>query len=200
MWDKLADDPTVDKTIAALRNNGFDVILVDSGEDAKKRVLGLIPEGTEVFAVTSTTTATIGLSNEIDTSGRYASVREKLKSMDRSKQGKEMNAIGSAPSWVVGSVHAITEDGDLMIASATGSQLSPYAYGAEHVILVVGTHKIVKDINDGFRRIYERSFVLENERAKKAYGVGSSVNKILILKKERKGRITIVLVKEVLGF
>jgi hypothetical protein len=200
-WDKIADKAIIEKTMAALGRNGFAVMLVDTAEEAKRKVLELIPQGADVFTVTSRTTDTISLSAEINTSGRYDSVRNRLNAMDRTTQKREMKALGASPSWVVGSVHAVTEEGDVMIASASGSQLSPYAYGAEHVVLVVGAQKIVKTIDDGFKRIYEHSFVLENERAKKAYGVGSSVNKILILKKEGvKERTTLVFVREVLGF
>ncbi len=95
----------------------------------------------------------------------------------------------------------MTQTGQVLIASNTGSQLSPYAYGARHVVWVVGTQKIVKDFAEGLQRINEYSLPLENERAQQAYGKGSNVSKILIVNKEvQPGRITIILVKEKLGF
>ena len=98
-------------------------------------------------------------------------------------------------------LHAITEDGQLLIASASGSQIPPYSFTASHVVLVVGTHKIVKDLDDGLKRLYEYSLPLESERARKAYGVqGSSVNMVLLLERTRPGRVSIVLVGEELGF
>jgi len=112
-----------------------------------------------------------------------------------------MAKIGAAPDWVVSSVHAVTEDGHLLIASNTGSQLSAEAYAGGRVILVVGTQKIVKDNNEGIRRIYEYCLPLEDERARKVYGMGSNVSKILIINKEIfPKRITVILVKEKLGF
>jgi hypothetical protein len=200
-WTKLADDATIEKTAEALRKNGFEVFVVSNGEDAKAKALALIPQGSEVFAVTSTTTISIGLAKEINESGKYDSVRNKISSMDRSKQMSEIKRIGSSPDWVVGSVHAVTEDGKVLVASATGSQFAPYSYGASHVIWVVGTQKIVKDTGEGIKRINEYSLPLESERVKKAYGMqGSSLNKILIFNKETPGRITIILAKEQLGF
>ena len=88
-----------------------------------------------------------------------------------------------------------------MTASASGSQLGPYASGAGRVILVVGTQKIVSDLEEGLRRIDEYAFPLEDARAQAAYGVHSGVNKVLIINREyMPGRITVVFVDEVLGF
>lgn len=200
-WTKLADEKTIETTAKALKENGFEVLIVDNGEEARKKALEILPLGAEIFTATSTTADQIGLSEEINESGRYDSVRKKLMSMDRVKQHIEMNKLAAAPEWTVGSVHAITEDGKAIIASASGSQLPGYAYGSAHVIWIVGTQKIVKNLDEGFKRIYEHSLPLESERAHKAYGIpGSSVMKLLIMQRERPGRITIILVKEALGF
>jgi hypothetical protein len=112
-----------------------------------------------------------------------------------------MRHLAASPGYVVGSAHAVTEDGSLLIASASGSQLGPIVSGAGHVILVVGGQKIVPDVATGMRRIYEYCLPLEDERARAAYGVGSGVNNILIVNRAiRPGRTTVILVKERLGF
>jgi len=154
------------------------------------------------MSMSSVTLDTVSISKEIQESEKYNSARKKLLSMDRRTQDLEMQKLGAAPEWAAGSVHAITEDGKVIIASQSGSQLPAYAFGSSHVIWVVGTQKIVKNIDEGMKRIYEYVLPLESERAKKAYGVpGSAVNKILIINKEaQKGRITIIFVNEVLGF
>lgn len=202
-WDQLAKKETIDKAIAALKINGIDARFVGNKEEAKRLVLEFIPEGSEVMTMTSTTLETIGLSGEINRKkSKFKPVRDALLSMDRITQTQEMNRLGAAPEYVLGSVHAVTVDGHVLIASNTGSQLPAYAYAALHVIWVVGAQKIVKDTEEGLKRIYEHSLPLESERAKKAYGVpGSSVNKILIINKEvQPDRITLILVNEVLGF
>ena len=169
-WDKLADAEMIKTTVNALNANGFSTVVVENGAEAREEALKLIPKGAEVFTVTSTTVENIGLANEINESGKYDSLRKKLQSMDRNAQRKEIARLGGVPDWAVGSVHAVTEDGKVMIASATGSQLSVYAYGAQHVIWIVGTQKIVKDVEQGMKRVYEHSLPLESERARKAYG------------------------------
>lgn len=200
-WDKLASDAEIQTTIKALKANGIDAVVVENGEDARKKVLDILPKGAEVMGMSSTTLDTINVSKEISESEKFNSVRKKLMSMDRDTQGSEMRKLGAAPEWTVGSVHAVTEDGKVLIASASGSQLPAYAYGSGHVIWVVGTQKIVENLDEGLKRIYEYTFPLEDERAKKAYGVGSGVNKILIVNRENiAGRVTIIFVKEKLGF
>ncbi len=200
-WTTLPEKATVEITMAALRAHGMDAQLI-SKEKVKEAVLALLPEQAEVMTMTSVTLDTLGIAKEINESGHYQAVRPKLYSLDREKQKKEMRVLGTAPDYAVGSVHAATENGELLIASNTGSQLPAYAYGAGKVIFVIGTHKIVKNTEEGLERIYQHSLVLESERAKKAYGVaGSSVNKILIINKEyQAGRITVFFVEDVLGF
>ena len=112
-----------------------------------------------------------------------------------------MRQLSASPDWVVGSVHALTQEGSLIIASASGSQLGPVASGAGHVIFVIGTQKIVPDLDTGLRRINEYCFPLEDRRARQAYGVPSGVNTVLIINRTiAQGRITTILVHEPLGF
>ena len=183
-WNKLASRGSIDRTIVSLKENGINAKVVETGQDAKREVLSLIPEGAEVMAMTSTTLDTLGISQEINQSGKYNSVRNKLNSLSRETQNLEMQKLAAAPEYALGSVHAISEDGYLLIASNSGSQLPAYVYGSTHVIWVVGSQKIVKNIDLGMRRIRDYTFRLEDERAKKAYGVGSGVNKILIVNKK----------------
>ena len=199
---ELKQENIIIKTSDALKANGFDVYIARNGTEAEKKVLGLLPDGAEVMNMTSATLDKIGVSADIESSGKYVPIRKKLMSLDRNTQGSEMRKLGSAPEWSIGSVHALTQDGKVMIASATGSQLPAYSYGAEKVIWVVGKQKIVENVEEGFKRIYEYALPLESERARKAYGVqGSSVNKLLIVNKEHiPGRITIIIVNEELGF
>lgn len=201
-WNKIADQKTLEKTVTALKANGIETFIVENREEAKKKVLQLIPRGTEVMTMTSVSLDTIGLSEEINRAdGKFKPVRDKLYAMDRNTKAQEMNRLGAAPEVVVGSVHAITEDGHVLVASATGSQLPAYVYSAGQVIWVAGSQKIVKNTDQGVKRIYEYVFPLEDARAKKAYGMGSGVNKLLIVNKEvAPARITLILVKEKLGF
>jgi len=199
-WNSLADRATIDKTIEALTKNGFVPYYAENGEAAKKKFFELLPAGAEVMNNSSTTLLQLGIADELVKSGRYNSVRNKLMAMDRKTQNRQMQQIGSAPEWSVGSVHAITQDGHVMIASKSGSQLPGYAFGADHVIWIAGTQKIVKDLDAAKQRLYEYVLPLENERALKVYGSGSSVNKLLVINQDAPPRLNLILVNEVLGF
>jgi L-lactate utilization protein LutC len=197
----LATTNQVNKTMPALEAQGMRVVLVKSGDEAKEVVLKLIPEGAEVFTMTSRTLESIGVLPILDESGKYESVRKKLKSEDAKITAREKRQLGAAPDWAIGSVHAITQDGQVMIASNTGSQLAAYVYGAEHVVWVVGTQKLVKNTAEGMRRIQEYSFPLEDERSREVYGSPSGISKVLQINQEVKpDRITVILVEEKLGF
>lgn len=200
-FTKLAADEQIESVVKALEANNIHVIVVQSGEEARKLVLQLVPQGAEVYANISKTLEKIGVTDEIDQSGRYNAVRPKVFALDRKTQADDMRILRARPAYIIGSVHAITEDGHILTASNGGSQLAPYAYGAGKVILVVGAQKIVKDLNEGFRRIEEYSYPLEDVRLRATLGVPSSIGKILIINREIvPGRTTVIIVKEELGF
>jgi hypothetical protein len=196
-----AEDARVRRTAAALEANGISVLRASNGAEAKRIVLDLIPAGAQVHHGASQTLEVSGIADEIEGSGRYEPLRPRLFSMDRATQADEIRRLSAAPDVMLGSVHAVTETGSLMAASMGGSQLGPYVSGAGRVILVVGTQKIVPDLEEGLRRINEYSFPLEDARAQAAYGVHSGVNKVLIVNREIvPERVTVVLVDEPLGF
>ena len=126
--------------------------------EAKRIVLGLIPDGSQVHHGASLSLDVSGITDEIDKSGRYEPLRPRIWSMDRQTQADEIRRLSSAPDVMLGSVHAVTETGSLLAASMSGSQLGPYVTGAGRVILVVGTQKIVSDLEEGLRRINEYAF------------------------------------------
>jgi len=197
----LSGDARVKRTAAALEANGITVLRAAGSAEAKRVVLDLIPDGAQVHHGASKSLEETGILDAIEKSGRYELLRPRLWSMDRKTQADEIRRLGAAPDVMLGSVHAVTESGSLITASMGGSQLGPYVSGAGRVILVVGTQKIVSDVEEGLRRVNEYSFPLEDARAQLAYGINSAVNKVLIINREVvPGRITVVFVDEVLGF
>jgi hypothetical protein len=201
-FSKLADDSAIKTTVDALKSNGIEAMVVENGEEAKKKVLEMIPKGAEVMHMSSVTLETLGLDKEIDESGNYNSVKGELAKLDRTKDAVMMQKIGAAPEWAVGSVHAVTQEGHVYIASNTGSQLPAYVYGSMHVIWVVSTKKIVKNGEDALKRIYDYIVPLEAKHMEQKFGhYGTNVSKLLIVNKElNPDRIKMILVKEELGY
>ena len=200
-YAKQATDEKIERTSKALEANGIQTLIAENGTEAKRLFLELIPEGSEVFLSSSVTLEQLGIVADVDQSGKFDAVRPRMYAMNRETQGREIRKLISAPDFAAGSVHAVTEDGHVLIASASGSQLGPYASGAGRVIWVVGAQKIVKDLNDGLRRLNEHVVPLEEEHMQQLYKVGTAVNEMLIVNRAtRPGRITMILVKEELGF
>ncbi len=201
VYAQLASDEQIARTAAALESHGMHTIVVNTAAEAKARVIELLSPGEEVFTSSSATLNQIGIAKHVDESGQYDSVRVRLSRFDRSTHGRHMNKMGAVPEVIIGSVHALTETGSALIASGTGSQLAPYSAGAARVIWVVGSQKIVPTLEEGLRRVEEYSLRLEDERAMRVWGRHSLVGKLLLVNHETTpGRITIVIVKENLGF
>ena len=199
-FDTLPDEQTLAGTVTALEEHGFSVEVVDDLEAARQAVLSRIPHGSSVMTNTSVTLQQTGIADAVNAGGPYDSARTKMAELDFATQLQEMKAIGGQPDYALGSVHAITRDGTLVIASASGSQLASYAWGASNVIFVAGTQKLVPTLEAARDRIYTHSLVLEDARAVAAYGQHSTVGKILEIHSELPGRIHIVLVRQVVGF
>jgi L-lactate utilization protein LutC len=197
----LATDASLQTTAERLTENGMTAHIVESSAEALRLALELIPDDAEVFTATSQTLEEIGLPAAIESSARLRSVRSVLREMDMATQWHEMRALGARPDVIVGSVHAVTEQGEVVVASASGSQLGPYAGGAGKVIWVVGRQKIVPTLQDAMRRVEEYALPLEDARAWLAYGQGSFIGKVLTFYREAMpGRVHVILVKEKLGF
>lgn len=202
-WNQLPSKEIINQTAEALSAHGFNTIVVETEEEAKQKALELLPKNAGVMTMTSETLRALGLNDYINESGEYNAVRPKLMSMDRATEGHEMKKLGAAPEYVIGSVNALTEDGHVLIASRTGSQIPAYVYAAGHVVWVVGVQKIVKNVEEGTKRIFEYVLGLESERANKAYNItsGSKVDRLLTFyEEETPKRITIILVNRLLGF
>lgn len=200
-FSAAAGESSVARTAAALEAHGITVLRAPNSSEAKRMVLDLIPAGSHVHQGASASLEAAGITEEIEKSSRYTPLRPRLHTMDRATHADEIRRLSASPDVMLGSVHAITETGSLVVASASGSQIGPYASGAGKVILLVGTQKIVPGLEDALRRVDEYAFPLEDSRAQAAYGVHSGVNKVLIINREWvPGRITVVLCDEAMGF
>jgi hypothetical protein len=196
-----ASEARIQRTAEALRANNIEVLVVDDADAAKRAVLERIPDGVEVHSGASKTLQETGIEAALEASPAITWLRKQLRSMDRATQGREIRRLSAAPDVMLGSVSAVTEDGKLVTASNSGSQLGPYASGAGTLILVIGAQKIVKDLDEAMRRIYDHALPLESVRLRAIFGVDSYVSKILITNRDpRPGRTTAILVREALGF
>jgi hypothetical protein len=194
-----ATEEQLRRAARGLAERGYNPHLVDTAEDARALVRSLLPRDKAVFTAGSETLRLSGLLADVDESGEFRSVRAELATVDPADVRAQVT-LGATPDVVLGSVHAVTENGVLVVASASGSQLGPYAAGAEKVILVVGAQKVVPDFDTALRRV--RTYSLPREHARwRARGVESFIGKTLVLEREfLPDRSTVVLVREEIGF
>jgi hypothetical protein len=196
-----ATAPRLERAAAALAAHGFTVEILDDAAAARVRIKDLIPTGASVFTGASETLRLAGIEEDINAGGRYDAIRARGQAMNRATQLAEIWRLMSTPDIIVGSVHAVTETGSLVIASASGSQLPGYAGGSRRAIWVVGAQKVVPDLSTALRRVEEHSLPLESGRAMKVYGKPSAINRLLILNAEPEpGRGIVLLLREAIGF
>ena len=201
LFSEIASDEQIQRTAQALEANGIKTLIAENAAEAKRLFFELVPEESEVFLGSSITLETLGIQEQVDKSGRFDAIRPKMFAMNRETQGREIRKMSAAPDYAAGSVHAVTEDGQVLIASNTGSQLGPYASGAGKVIWLVGAQKLVKDLNEGLKRIQDYVKPLEDEHMQTLYKINSNISKVLIVNKEIKpNRITMIIIKEKIGF
>jgi hypothetical protein len=199
-FETQASTESIDKVVASLTARNIEAVVVDTAEEARRLVLELVPEGSEVHWAKSKSLEDLGLENEFLESGKYDALRNRYLKMDRKTEHREIRKLIAAPDYMLGSVNAVTEDGDLVTVSYSASQLGPYASGAGRLILVVGTQKIVANMDEAERRIREHAFPYEDTRLRETLGVPTKTAKTLIIHSEaRPGRTTVILVKEQVG-
>ena len=153
----LPDEQTLADTVVALEEHGFSVEVVNDLDAAREAVLARIPEGSSVMTNTSVTLQETGIADAVNDGGPYESARNRMIALDFATQLPEMKAVAGQPDYALGSVHAVTREGTLVIASASGSQLASYAWGAANVIFVVGAQKLVTSLEAAHERIIEHS-------------------------------------------
>jgi len=203
-YDSLATDEIIKKTIAGLKERHVETVVVENGAAALEKIKELIPEGASVMNGASKTLEQIGFveylkANEHGWNNLHSSI---VAETDPAKQAL-LRKQASLSDYYLGSVHAIAETGEFIIASNTGSQLPHIVFTSANLIFVVGVQKIVPSLADTFKRLEEYVIPLEDKHMQELYGIGTAENKIVIFKNENPmmGRkVNLIFVKEVLGF
>lgn len=195
-----ASTAALDALADRLRERNFEPVIVEDAVAAKAAVMERLPESSEVHAAKSKTLEDIGVFKELMESDRHDFLRKKYFKMDRTTQAREMRKLVAAPDIELGSVNAVTEAGQLVEASATGSQMGPYSASSGKLILVVGSQKIVRDLDAALARIREYVMPYENARLREQMGVDTMLARVLILERDfMPGHTTVILVKEPVG-
>ncbi len=201
-WNVLPDARAIEETLGAVNSRGIHAELVEDGTKALERVKSLIPAGAQLMTGGSKTLEAIGFTDLLksDSHGWKNVKAEILAEKDPAKQ-MELRSRAVFSDYFVGSIQAVAKTGEVVIASASGSQLAAYAYGARHIVWVVGTQKIVSTLEDGLKRVREHALPLEDRRMRSMGYPGSFLGKILIYERSVPSvKANLILVNERLGF
>ena len=195
-----ASEAQLEAIAEKLRERNFETVIVDDAAEAKAEVLKRIPVGANVHSGKSKTLEDAGIFEELMHSGTYDFIRSRTMKMDQRTQRDDIRKAGAAPDYMVNSAHAVTEAGQIVITSASGGQIGPIASGAGRVIFVIGSQKLVPDLDTAFRRIQEHVFPYEDARLREAMGIGTKITRTLILESDfMPGRTTVILVRRPIG-
>ncbi|MCX9012415.1 MAG: lactate utilization protein [Candidatus Methanoperedens sp.] len=202
-YDILASKEIIEKTMRALKPRGINPEFVNKKEDALNRLKELIPTGAEVMTAGSTTLDQIGFTDLlISGKQKWRNLKgEILAEKDPVKQ-MELRKKSVTAEYMAGSVHAVVETGEVLVVNATGSSIPGYSFSSDNVIWVVGTQKIVPTVDEGFKRLREYCFPLEDKRMKSIGYAGSALGKYLLFEREinPNRKVTLIFVNEKLGF
>lgn len=201
-FSTLPSEDIIASTATAIEQRGIKVHTVENGAAALTALKSLLPAGAEVMTGSSTTLNQIGFTEFLQSpdSGLVSVGAGIWQENDEAKRGV-LRRKAAASDYFVASVNAVAQTGELVAVDATGSRVTSIPFAAGHVILVVGAQKITPDVATAMQRIREYVYPQENERAQAAYGMGSTFGKWVIVEREvQPGRMTVILVKEALGF
>jgi len=200
--DDLPDEETVAETVANLEENGFEVVVVDSADEALDTLRSQIPSGASVMNGHSTTLEEIGFVEYLSEGDHgWESLPDEIWRIDDDGKRQAARREAQTADYFLGSVNAIARTGELVAADRSGSRIGAYPFAAGNVVIVSGANKIVPTLDDAFDRLESVAYPLENERAKDAYGVDSAIAKQLVFRQELdEGRTTVVLIREELGY
>ncbi len=203
-YNKLATKESVEKTIEALKARNVEAMFVPSGGEALRKIKELIPKGASVMNGSSVTLEQIGFVDYLKSGAHdWNNLHEAILAEKDPVKQAVLRKQSVLSDYYLGSVHALAETGEFVIASNTGSQLPHIVFTSSNLIFVVSTKKIVPTFADTFKRLDEHVMPLENEHIMKKYGRGTQQNKVLVFKGESSmmGRkVTMILVNEDLGF
>lgn len=203
-YETLATQEQITKTIAALAERNVHAEVVASGAEAFEKIKTMIPEGASVMNGASVTLETIGFVNYLQEGNHgWNNLHETIiKEQDKEKQGA-LRKQAVLSDYYLGSVHALSENGQFLIASNTGSQLPHIVFTSQNLIFVVGAQKIVANLDEAFKRLEEYVVPKEEIHMQEKYGAHTYPSKVVLFNREKpdSGRtVKMLIVNEKLGF
>jgi len=195
-------------TISNLEKNGFEVLHVKTKEEALHVAKNYIKDGQKIGLGGSTTVAQVGLLDYLLEHKNISLINHNEAGIDMQENLKRRRE-GMLSDLYITSCNAVTKDGELVNADGSGNRVASQIFGPKKVLLLVGINKIVENLHAGFERIKNVAAPKNIERMnKKAVSMGKEprfnadniANKFTFINGDEKGRTTIILIDEELGY
>ncbi len=197
----LPDEAAIARTVEALRARNIHVIVANTRQEARNALIQLLPAGAAICDSTSETLDAIGFTAFVRGNPRYTNLHDGYEAEPDLARRNDLRRRASIVDYFIGSVQAIAETGEVFVASSTGSQLAPYAYAAKRVIWVVGVQKIVPTFDAAMQRVRGHTLARHDQWLAKMGRAPTPIGKLGIIEHESQaGRITLILIKELLGW
>jgi len=199
---EIINEKKLKEVVENIKSRGINVILVNNKKQALEKIKEMIPKGSEVSNGSSTTLDEMGFIDYLK-SGKHGwrNIHEEIIKEKNMQKQMDLRRKSVTAEYFLGSINAIAKTGELVACDASGSRVSAYPFAAKNLILVAGTNKISENLEEAIKRVREYVYPLEDERAQKEYGMPSTMGKWVIIEREIfPNRITLILVKEKLGF
>lgn len=201
-WDAVPDGETIAKTAEAIRGRGIGVEVLEYRVQALERIKKMIPKGATVMTGSSTTLHQVGFMEHLRSSNHgWKDLHAVIVAEKNEKKRQDLRRKSVTADYFLGSVNAIAMTGELVACDRTGSRVGAYHYAAKNLILVAGAQKITEDLNKAIKRVVEYALPMETKRVMEVAGTTSAPNKWVIIERElQPNRITLILIREKLGF
>ena len=147
---------------AALRKNGFEAQYVATGAEALELIAGFVKPGTTVGFGGSMTLKAIGAPEKMRALGAEV-LDHDAPGIDQEKK-LELRRAQLTCDLFLSSSNAVTLEGDIVNVDGAGNRVAALTFGPKKTIVVVGTNKIVRDLDEAFDRIQTTASPMNNKR------------------------------------
>jgi len=145
---EMRNELLAQKVIKSLERRNMEGYFCKTKEEAVKKALELIPEGSSISWGGSMTIRDMGLTEAVKNGNYKAYDRDLLSPEEQQKLYREVFNM----DCFLTSANAISEDGVIVNIDATGNRVAAISFGPKQVIMVVGLNKVAKDVDAAVKR------------------------------------------------
>lgn len=200
-YDTLPDEPTLDETKRNVEERNIVVSVFEDSEDAREHLIGRIPAHSTVMNGRSTTMHDIGFVEYLQQEPNFSYLKTQIQQIEDDDERRDARRKAITADVFFDSPNAIAATGEIIGVNGLGTSIGAWPYGANRLVLVSGTNKIVPTLEEAIDRVRDYAYPLEDARVQKAKNHRSMIGKLLIYEFEKLDhRTELVLIDGNYGF